>query len=195
MSNTFSRFDSSCFVTILQRVYHDGGFGNPSEWFDYAQNACRVLPSALLPMIRAYFPRDGDGSVSYPPPFTNEGGPGHPYGGTYPYPLEFVNLVGDSCTNEQDKFPSAECYEDHSGGDATDYPDYLLPGHGSPHYCSVDAMGADVNKDWCPYIFWGPNRGKYRHPHIAFAAVESWLAHKVMPDMCAEAWDLNDGKN
>ena len=56
-------------------------------------------------------------------------------------------------------------------------------------------MDADVNKDWCPYIFFGPKRGKYRHPHIAYAAVEVWLAKQALPDQCGETWDDNDGKD
>ena len=38
-----------------------------------------------------------------------------------------------------------------------------------------------------------PNRGKYRHPHIAYAALEVHLAHIVMPEMCGPTWDHNDG--
>lgn len=182
-------------LAALTRAYYDGDFGDVATWFDYNQNACRVLPSVLLPMIRKYFPRGEDGSVKYPPPFTQDGGPGAENGATYAYPLEYVNLVGDSCTKEQGTFPTADCFESHSNGSATDYPEYLKPGHGSPHYCSVGAMEADVNKDWCPYIFFGPKRGKYRHPHIAYAAVEVWLANKVMPDKCGATWDDNDGKD
>ena len=64
------------------------------DWFDYKQNGCRVLPHKLLSMIRKYFPRDEESNQpDYPPPFTNEGGVGGS-GGDYPYPLEFVNLVG-----------------------------------------------------------------------------------------------------
>jgi len=84
-----------CFVTKTYRAYHDGGFGNVDTWFDYDQNACRVLPSVLLPMIRKYFPRSDDGSVKYPPPFTTDGGPGGMNNVIYPYPLEYVNLVGE----------------------------------------------------------------------------------------------------
>lgn len=183
-------------LAALTRAYHDGGFGEVASWFDYEQNACRILPTALLPMIRKYFPRDMDGKASYPPPFTTEGGPGATGNTTYPYPLEFVNLVGEGCTKEQEKFPSADCYETHSSGSPDDYPDYLdNTGHGSPHYCTPEGMAADVNKDWCPYIFFGPNRGKYRHPHIAFAAVETWLANKVIPEECGPTWDDNDGKD
>lgn len=182
-------------LAALTRAYHDGGFGDVSTWFNFQYNGCRVLPDVLFKMIRKYFPRDGDGPVAYPPPFTDNGGPGAPDGETYPYPLEFVNLVGDSCTGEQEKFPSAECFEKHSGGNATHYPDYLEPGHGSPHYCSKDAKAADVNNDWCPYIFFGDMRGRYRHPHIAFAAVETWLANKAGVGTCGPTWDDNDGAN
>lgn len=121
-------------------AYFDGGFGTIGSWFDYDQNGCRVLPDVLLSMIRYYFPRDADGKASYPPPFTADGGPGASEGETYAYPLEYVNLVGErnaedlpfasilsspfvppfdpvgkSCVKEQEKFPTAECYEQHSG--------------------------------------------------------------------------------
>ena len=191
-------------LTFLQptsdRAYYDGSHGSAATWFDYSQNECRVLPHVLLSMIRTYFPRGVDGSVSYPPPFTEEGGCGFPDNTTYPYPLEFVNLVGASCVAVQVDFPSAVCYEEHSSGDATDYPPYLRPGHGSPHYCSEMAKLADVNNDWCPYIFFGDERGQYRHPHIAYAAVEVWLANQAgindgMGFMCGETWDDNDGAN
>mmetsp|Transcript_44351 Transcript_44351/g.50082 ORF Transcript_44351/g.50082 Transcript_44351/m.50082 type:complete len:549 (-) Transcript_44351:23-1669(-) len=181
-------------LASLTRAYHLGGFGDVKSWFDYEQNGCRVMPNVLLRMIRKYFPRNEDGTNAFPPPFTEDGGPGSPDGTNYPYPLEFVNLVGDSCDKEKEKFPSAECYEQHSGN-KVEYPTYLKPGHGSPHYCSVGAMDADVNKDWCPYIFFGPNRGAYRHPHIAYSAVETWLANKVMPEKCFKTWDENDGKD
>ena len=64
--------------------------------------------------------------VRYPPPFTVEGGD---------YKLEFVNKVGDSCESEQKKWPTAICFEEHSGGGPGDYPDYIKQG-GGPHYCS-----------------------------------------------------------
>ena len=80
---------------------------NVADWFDYEQNGCRVLPHKLLSMIRKYFPRDEESNQpDYPPPFTNEGGVGGEVECTdddcaapfkvisYPYPLEFVNLVG-----------------------------------------------------------------------------------------------------
>jgi len=182
-------------LAALTRSYNAGLFGDPADWFNYDQNACRIMPHVLLTMIRHYFPRNPDGTASYPPPFTKEGGTGGPNGeADYPYPLEYVNLVGERCSKEQEKWPSAQCYEAHSGGNIFDYPTYLDPGHGSPHYCTPEAMDAQINKDWCPYIFFGPKRGKYRHPHIAFAAVETWLSNKVMPDKCGSTWDENDGE-
>ena len=81
-----------------------------------------------------------------------------------------------------------DCFENHSG-DVSLYPDYLEVGHGSPHYCTKEGIAADINPDYCPYIYFGPHRGKYRHPHIAFSAVEVYLSNKVMPDKCGTTWD------
>lgn len=168
-----------------------------TDWFDFPTNACRILPHQLLKLIRHYFPRDATGKADYPAPFSVAGGPGASEVDGY-YPLEFVNLVGASCTAEAEKHPgwgNLQCYEQHSGGTVADYPEYLLPGHGSPHYCTKEGKGFDVNNDWCPYLFFGPNRGKYRHPHIGFAAVEVYLANMIMPTMCGTTWDEGDGKN
>jgi hypothetical protein len=164
------------------RAYNEGADGAIASWFDFDQSACRILPSVLLRLIRLYYPRQADGSVYYPPPFSAAGGA---------YPLEFVNLSPETCEAEKAKNPNDGeliCFEDHSG-DMSQYPDYLEVGHGSPHYCSKDVWAAGANKDWCPYIFFGPNRGKYRHPHIAFAALQTYLAEKVMPDKCNSTWD------
>lgn len=167
-----------------------------ADWFNFETNACRIMPHQLLKMIRMYFPRDAaTGKAAYPAPFSVAGGPG---GETGYYPLEFVNLVGDSCQAEKEKHPewgNLECYETHSGGGEGDYPSYLLPGHGSPHYCTKEGKAADVNDGWCPYLFFGPNRGKYRHPHIAFAALEVYIAHLTMPEQCGATWDEGDGVN
>ena len=74
------------------RAYNDNLdiAGAIEDWFDFDQNACRILPSILLKLIRNYYPREEDRSVYYPPPFSDAGGA---------YPLEFVNLVGnkESC--------------------------------------------------------------------------------------------------
>lgn len=162
-------------------AYEEGVGGDVSDWFNFEQNGCRILPTVLLTLIRNYYPREEDGSVYYPPPFSEAGGS---------YPLEFVNLSGETCEEEKAKHPDAGdliCFEDHSG--SSEYPEYLEVGHGSPHYCTTEGVAADVNKDWCPYIFFGPNRGKYRHPHIAFSSLETYLANMYMPDMCASTWD------
>jgi hypothetical protein len=169
-------------LAAVSNAYQEGKGGDITEWFDFDSNACRILPHKLLSLIRMYYPREEDGSVYYPPPFSDLGGA---------YPLEFVNLAGKSCAKEGEKHSTAgnlECFEDHSG-DVSLFPDYLEVGHGSPHYCTTAGKAADVNPDYCPYIFFGPNRGKYRHPHIAFSAVEVYLSNLIMPDKCNTSWD------
>jgi hypothetical protein len=169
-------------LAAVSRAYEEGKGGDIKEWFDFDSNACRILPHKLLEMIRIYYPRDEDGGVYYPPPFSDLGGA---------YPLEFVNLAEESCKKEAEKHSTAgklDCFENHSGS-IDMFPDYLEVGHGSPHYCTKDGKAADVNPDYCPYIFFGPNRGKYRHPHIAFSALEVYLSNIVMPDKCETIWD------
>jgi len=169
-------------LAAVQRAAEEGQGGDISGWFDYESNACRILPHKLLSLIRLYYPREEDGSVYYPPPFSTLGGG---------YPLEFVNLTGESCAKESEKHSTAgklACFEDHSG-EISLYPEYLEVGHGSPHYCTKTGKAADVNDDYCPYIFFGPNRGQYRHPHIAFSSMEVHLANVVMPDKCDTTWD------
>jgi len=169
-------------LAAVSNAYQEGKGGDITEWFDFDSNACRILPHKLLSLIRMYYPREEDGSVYYPPPFSDLGGD---------YPLEFVNLAGTSCAKEAEKHSTAgnlDCFEDHSG-DVSLFPDYLEVGHGSPHYCTKAGKAADVNNDYCPYIFFGPNRGKYRHPHIAFSAVEVYLSNLIMPDKCNTDWD------
>jgi hypothetical protein len=58
-----------------------------------------------------------------------------------------------------------------------------------PHYCSVDVADAGVIwGDFCPYVHTGENSGKYRHPHLALAALELWIANQCMPDKCSQEW-------
>ena len=165
------------------RAYHEKTGGDVSEWFDYDQNACRILPTKLLKIIRAYFPREANGDVYYPPPYSVAGGS---------YPLEFANLSGGSCADAASKHPDAgalDCFEDHSGDAASLFPDAVEVGYGTPHYCSEEGAAAGVSSDYCPYISFGPNRGRYRHPHIAYSALETYLANKIMPDKCGPTWD------
>jgi hypothetical protein len=169
-------------LAAVSRAYEESAGGDVRDWFNYETNACRIMPHKLLSLIRLYYPRDEEGNAYYPPPFSEAGGA---------YPLEFVNLAGESCVKEAEKHNTAgdlECFEDHSG-DVGLFPDYLEVGHGSPHYCTKEGKAADVNPDYCPYIFFGPNRGKYRHPHIAFSAVEVYLSNLVMPENCGTTWD------
>lgn len=167
-------------LAAATRAYNDEFFFPLSDWFDYETNACHIQPHVLLKLIRKYYPRDPyTGEVYYPPPHSEKGGA---------YPLEFRNLIGDTCKGDPDKDGDLLCFDTHSGGQNV-YPDYLAVGHDSPRYCTKEAIEADVPTDWCPYIFFGPNRGKYRHPHIAFSSLETYLANMVMKDKCGTTWD------
>eukprot|EP00584_Thalassiosira_punctigera_P010778 CAMPEP_0172545624 /NCGR_PEP_ID=MMETSP1067-20121228/15497_1 /TAXON_ID=265564 ORGANISM="Thalassiosira punctigera, Strain Tpunct2005C2" /NCGR_SAMPLE_ID=MMETSP1067 /ASSEMBLY_ACC=CAM_ASM_000444 /LENGTH=430 /DNA_ID=CAMNT_0013332403 /DNA_START=134 /DNA_END=1426 /DNA_ORIENTATION=+ len=63
---------------------------------------------------------------------------------------------------------------------------------GSPHWCTEEFKAAGGWADFCPYVFDGPDAGKYRHPHIAYAALEVYLAHEAMPDKCGATWLENN---
>merc|ERR1712226_1650039 len=60
---------------------------------------------------------------------------------------------------------------------------------GSPHWCGDEYRKTGQYVDFCPYVNKGPNAGKYRHPHIAFAALQQHLAHLAMPVKCGTEWD------
>lgn len=50
-----------------------------------------------------------------------------------------------------------------------------------PHYCSEEVADAgNIWGDFCPYVHTGDNAGKYRHPHLALAALETWIANQCM---------------
>lgn len=172
-------------LAAVTKAYNEKSAGDVEEWFNYDQNACRILPNHLLKIVRMYYPRGVDGMTYYPPPYSVAGGS---------YPFEFANLAGESCDKAAAKHSIAaeelDCIEAHSGvGSTVVVPDSLEVGYGSPHYCSKESAAAGVASDYCPYITWGPNRGKYRHPHLAYSAVETYLANKVMPDLCGTEWD------
>lgn len=58
-----------------------------------------------------------------------------------------------------------------------------------PHYCSKDVADAgNIWGDFCPYVHTGENSGLYRHPHLALAALELWIANQCMPDTCSAQW-------
>jgi hypothetical protein len=60
---------------------------------------------------------------------------------------------------------------------------------GSPHYCTTEYLALNQDSDFCPYIFEGPNRGKYRHPHIALASLQQYLANRLNPTVCGKEWE------
>lgn len=74
------------------------------------------------------------------------------------------------------------------------YPyEYPSP-QGPPHWCSAEFQTAGQWADWCPYIYngtlyEGPDVGLYRHPHIALAALEQYLANMAMPEQCGLEWN------
>lgn len=66
-----------------------------------------------------------------------------------------------------------------------------------PHYCSEDVAAAgNIWGDFCPYVLTGENSGKYRHPHLALAALELWIANQCLPANCPATWlDSPNGKD
>ena len=100
-----------------------------------------------------------DGTIKFTPPKILPGLPASDPKSTY-YKLEYL---GD---------PVA-CADDNCRG---------------PHYCSKAAAEEDVWGDFCPYIHTGENAGLYRHPHVALAAFELWIANKCKPKECPSTW-------
>lgn len=66
-----------------------------------------------------------------------------------------------------------------------------------PHYCSeAVASAGNIWGDFCPYVVTGDNSGKYRHPHLALAALELWIANQCLPENCPATWlDSPNGQN
>uniref|UniRef100_A0A7S4UGS6 Uncharacterized protein n=1 Tax=Ditylum brightwellii TaxID=49249 RepID=A0A7S4UGS6_9STRA len=63
---------------------------------------------------------------------------------------------------------------------------------GPPHWCTQEYLDSGNWPDFCPYVFEGPDAGQYRHPHIAYAALEVYLANQVMPELCGVTWLENN---
>ena len=63
---------------------------------------------------------------------------------------------------------------------------------GPPHWCTKKMIKSGHWDGVCPYVYEGPNAGEYRHPHIAYAALEVYLANKYMPDLCSKTWLENN---
>lgn len=63
---------------------------------------------------------------------------------------------------------------------------------GPPTWCTQEMLETGHWDRVCPFIFEGPDAGKYRHPHIALAALEVYLANTHMPEKCAATWLQNN---
>jgi len=94
------------------------------------------------------------------------------------YPPPFTPEGGDF----QYEFPSGNGIDNQN-------PPYLP---GPPHWCTQEYLDTGNWPDFCPYIFKGENAGKYRHPHIAYAALEVFLAAERYPNKCGETWLENN---
>ena len=94
------------------------------------------------------------------------------------YPPPIVPEGGDY----QYEFPSGN-------GLANQGPPYAP---GPPHWCTEEMLATGHWDGVCPYVFEGPDAGKYRHPHIAFAALEVFLANRVNPRECRATWLQNN---
>lgn len=81
-------------------------------------------------------------------------------------------------------------YEFPSGNGVDNQEPPYAPG--PPHWCTEAYKATGNWADFCPYVFEGPDAGKYRHPHIAYAALEVHLANKVLPKTCATTWLENN---
>jgi len=85
-----------------------------------------------------------------------------------------------------DGLPSNTYFRLEYGGESPACDDDNCRG---PHYCTTDVIDeGGIWGDFCPYVHTGENSGKYRHPHIALAALELWIANQCMPDKCASTW-------
>jgi len=95
-----------------------------------------------------------------------------------PYPPPIIPEGGDF----QYEFPAGNGIDNQN-------PPYAP---GPPHWCTEEMYASGQWDGVCPYVFEGPDAGKYRHPHVAYAALEVFLAHKAMPGKCGETWLENN---
>lgn len=65
-----------------------------------------------------------------------------------------------------------------------EYYPYEFPGNRGPHWCTQEVMDAGIYGDYCPY----EPEGRYRHPHLALAALNVYLANMYMPEQCGTEW-------
>lgn len=131
------------------------------KWFTDKVNPCNIPKDVMDRLIVEYFSTDDGTSIQFTPP-----------------------ILGDEFPAVDD--PKSTYYKLEYGGDPEACADNNCRG---PHYCSKEAAVEDVWGDFCPYIHTGENSGLYRHPHLALAALELWIANKCMgPDICPMTW-------
>lgn len=128
------------------------------SWFNDDVDPCNIKKSVLDRLIFDTFGTT-DGTVKFTPPIILDDVPAGDPKSTY-YKLEYLD-------------DPVACTEITCKG---------------PHYCSNAAAEADIWRDFCPYIHTGENSGQYRHPHVALAALELWIANKVKPTECPATW-------
>lgn len=121
-------------------------------------NPCNIPKSVLDELVFDFF-GTSEGTVKFTPPKILDDLPASSNRSTY-YKLEYLNDPDG-------------CFADNCRG---------------PHYCSEAAAKEDIWGDFCPYIHTGENSGLYRHPHIALAAFELWIANKCNPTQCPGTW-------
>lgn len=128
------------------------------QWFDDDVNQCNIKKSVLDRLVTKTFGTD-DGKIKFTPPKILDDLPATDPKSTY-YKLEYLD-------------DPEGCKDNNCRG---------------PHYCSKEAAEADIWGDFCPYIHTGENSGQYRHPHLALAALELWIANKCKPEACPSTW-------
>jgi hypothetical protein len=146
-----------------------------NKYLSCEENACDWFPDDVKPcniqksvMDRLVYEYFGvDGTVEFTGPVILPDVPASSNKSTY-YKLEYLN-EGDACA-------AGNCR--------------------GPHYCSEAFSQADHWGDFCPYVHTGENAGMYRHPHLALAALELFIAHECNPDKCPATWlDSRNGKD
>eukprot|EP00957_Ditylum_brightwellii_P148326 11292578-Ditylum_brightwellii.AAC.1 len=94
------------------------------------------------------------------------------------YPPPFTSEGGDF----EFEFPSGRSFDNQE-------PPYKP---GPPHWCTQEYLDGGNWPDICLYVFEGHDAGKYRHPHIVYAALEVYVAKLAMPNLCGVMWLGND---
>jgi hypothetical protein len=136
------------------------------EWFNDDIDPCSIKKSVLDKLVHDTFGTEV-GTIEFTPPKILPNLPATDPKSTY-YKLEYLDD------------PDA-CKDNNCRG---------------PHYCSKAAAEEDIWGDFCPYIHTGEDSGLYRHPHVALAALELWIANLCKPTVCPSTWlDSPNGKD